>query len=187
MLCPNCKKEIENGSTFCEYCGKQVNNSANSQNAQNSTTPKRNRTWILWSIISILAIFTCILGFLFFEVNHECNIYADQLNRLQEAVRLVYNPHDAIWIDDVRIDKTNNALYIEIINLDQHIAGRNFTINIFTSSEQQIYSNRVFFSFPVGWSLQSVDDIHLPQGVYRIDILDEHNDRFFLKTVHIDI
>lgn len=25
MKCPNCKNEIENDSTFCEYCGARVN------------------------------------------------------------------------------------------------------------------------------------------------------------------
>ena len=27
MKCPNCKKEIENGSTFCEYCGARIKKS----------------------------------------------------------------------------------------------------------------------------------------------------------------
>ncbi len=27
MLCPNCKKEIENGSVFCEHCGTRVKKS----------------------------------------------------------------------------------------------------------------------------------------------------------------
>ena len=27
MLCPNCKKEIENGSKFCEHCGARVKKS----------------------------------------------------------------------------------------------------------------------------------------------------------------
>ena len=27
MLCPNCKKEIENDSTFCEHCGTRIKKS----------------------------------------------------------------------------------------------------------------------------------------------------------------
>ena len=27
MLCPNCKKEIENDAVFCEYCGTRVKKS----------------------------------------------------------------------------------------------------------------------------------------------------------------
>ena len=27
MLCPNCKKEIENGSAFCEHCGARIKKS----------------------------------------------------------------------------------------------------------------------------------------------------------------
>lgn len=48
MLCPNCKKEIENGSAFCEHCGARV---------------KKNKKglWITLSII-FMAIFVAIIA-----------------------------------------------------------------------------------------------------------------------------
>ncbi len=38
MLCPNCKKEIENGSKFCEHCGARV---------------KKSKKW-LWITLSVI-------------------------------------------------------------------------------------------------------------------------------------
>ena len=48
MLCPNCKKDIENGSTFCEHCGTRVKKS-------------KKGLWITLSII-FMAIFVAIIA-----------------------------------------------------------------------------------------------------------------------------
>ncbi len=48
MLCPNCKKEIENDSTFCEHCGARIKKS-------------KKGLWITLSII-FMAIFVAIIA-----------------------------------------------------------------------------------------------------------------------------
>ncbi len=45
MLCPNCKKEIENGSKFCEHCGARV---------------KKSKKW-LWITVGCLAIVSAVI------------------------------------------------------------------------------------------------------------------------------
>ena len=47
MLCPNCKKEIENGSKFCEHCGARIKKS-------------KKGLWIMLSVIFV-AIITAIV------------------------------------------------------------------------------------------------------------------------------
>ena len=39
MLCPNCKKEIENGSAFCEHCGTRIGNDKQ----------------VLWKILAVIS------------------------------------------------------------------------------------------------------------------------------------
>lgn len=48
MLCPNCKKEIENGSAFCEYCGTRIKKSKKS-------------LWITLSVIFMAAVVTIVV------------------------------------------------------------------------------------------------------------------------------
>lgn len=60
MLCPNCKKEIENGSAFCEHCGARIKKS-------------KKGLWITLSII-FMAIFVAIIAT--FIVNlYQINLY----------------------------------------------------------------------------------------------------------------
>ena len=39
MLCPNCKKEIENDSKFCEHCGTRIGNDKQ----------------VLWKILAVIS------------------------------------------------------------------------------------------------------------------------------------
>ncbi len=48
MLCPNCKKEIENGSTFCEHCGTRVKKS-------------KKGLWITLSVIIVAVVTTIVV------------------------------------------------------------------------------------------------------------------------------
>lgn len=48
MKCPNCKKEIENGSAFCEHCGTRVQKS-------------KKGLWITWSVIVVALIVTIVV------------------------------------------------------------------------------------------------------------------------------
>ena len=48
MLCPNCKKEIENGSAFCEHCGACIKKS-------------KKGLWIMLSVIFIAAVVTIVV------------------------------------------------------------------------------------------------------------------------------
>lgn len=48
MKCPNCKKEIENGSAFCEHCGTRVKKS-------------KKGLWITWSVIVVALIATIVV------------------------------------------------------------------------------------------------------------------------------
>ena len=48
MLCPNCKKEIENGSKFCEHCGARVKKS-------------KKGLWITLSVIFMAVIATIVV------------------------------------------------------------------------------------------------------------------------------
>ena len=48
MKCPNCKKEIETGSAFCEHCGTRVKKS-------------KKGLWITWSVIVVALIATIVV------------------------------------------------------------------------------------------------------------------------------
>ena len=48
MLCPNCKKEIENGSAFCEHCGTRVKES-------------KKGLWITLSVVFVAIIATIVV------------------------------------------------------------------------------------------------------------------------------
>lgn len=48
MKCPNCKKEIENGSTFCEHCGTRVKKS-------------KKGLWITLSVIIVAVVTTIVV------------------------------------------------------------------------------------------------------------------------------
>ena len=48
MLCPNCKKEIENGSKFCEHCGARVKKS-------------KKGLWITLSVIIVAVVTTIVV------------------------------------------------------------------------------------------------------------------------------
>ena len=48
MLCPNCKKEIENGSTFCEHCGTRIKKS-------------KKGLWITLSVVFVAIIATIVV------------------------------------------------------------------------------------------------------------------------------
>jgi predicted Holliday junction resolvase-like endonuclease len=48
MICPNCKKEIENGSAFCEHCGACIKKS-------------KKGLWIMLSVIFIAAVVTIVV------------------------------------------------------------------------------------------------------------------------------
>lgn len=64
MICPNCKKEIENGSTFCEHCGTRVKKSKKG----------------LW--ITLLIVFVLIAGVvLLFTQNKQSTVYEFPQNK----------------------------------------------------------------------------------------------------------
>ena len=48
MLCPNCKKEIENGSAFCEHCGARIKKS-------------KKGLWITLSVIIVAVVTTIVV------------------------------------------------------------------------------------------------------------------------------
>jgi hypothetical protein len=48
MLCPNCKKEIENGSAFCEHCGTRIKKS-------------KKGLWITLSVVFVAIIATIVV------------------------------------------------------------------------------------------------------------------------------
>ncbi|MBQ8210719.1 MAG: DUF2116 family Zn-ribbon domain-containing protein [Clostridia bacterium] len=58
MLCPNCKKEIPDGTQFCSECGASVNASVKKQ--KNPVTKK----WWFWVIIVVvvIALFSAVSG-----------------------------------------------------------------------------------------------------------------------------
>ena len=79
MLCPNCKKEIENDSTFCEYCGARIN-----QAPVNNTTVNAEESK-LGCGLSFLSFLIPLVGFaLYFK-------YKDtEIEKARQAARLAW-------------------------------------------------------------------------------------------------
>ena len=67
MKCPNCKKEIENGSAFCEHCGARV---------------KKSKKW-LWITLSVI-LMSVIATIVFITIQEQM---AAELARQREARR----------------------------------------------------------------------------------------------------
>lgn len=169
MLCPNCKKEIENGSTFCEYCGKQVNNSANLQNAQNSTTPKRNRTWILWVIISILTISTGCLGYMYYEADSRAWGWSHNFYKLRDGIKMIVsNPLQIKYIEI----KYKNQLRIGYIFVGNVSDRQEVQICIYNSNGTLIMNRTDWFYADVGYNftyLSTTDNLHSGR-TYKVEI-----------------
>lgn len=72
MKCPNCKKEIENGSTFCEHCGTRVKKS-------------KKGLWITWSVIVVALIATIVVTTI---QKQQEQIAREQYRALQEQSEL---------------------------------------------------------------------------------------------------
>lgn len=90
MKCPNCKKEIENGSTFCEYCGARVKNS----------------TIGLWIILSVIfvAIITAIVVTTILEQQRVIEAERKARKTVEHKVELVHQnyvdlslPSGTLW------------------------------------------------------------------------------------------
>ena len=169
MKCPNCQKEIENGSMFCEYCGKQVNNRANSQNAQNSTTPKRNRTWILWVIISILTISTGCLGYMYYEADSRAWSWSHSFCKLRDGIDMIVS--EPLLIKDIEF-KYHNQLYIDYIYLDGLIDRQEVQIYIYNSNGTLVMNKTDWFYSHVGYNssyLTTTDQIRSGR-TYKVEI-----------------
>lgn len=90
MKCPNCKKEIENGSTFCEHCGTRVKNS----------------TIGLWIILSVIfvAIITAIVVTTILEQQRVIEAERKARKTVEHKVELVHQgyvdlslPSGTLW------------------------------------------------------------------------------------------
>lgn len=63
MICPNCGKEIDENSVYCEYCGKNINdiNNYHPSNNETETTSvnptKKVKLVLMWIMIIIALIF----------------------------------------------------------------------------------------------------------------------------------
>ena len=169
MKCPNCKKEIENGSTFCEYCGKQVNNYANSQSVQNSTTPKRNRTWILWGIISILAISTSCLGYMYYEADSRAGRWSHYFYKLRDGIKMIVS--ETLLIKNVEI-KNQDQLYIDYIFVEDAIDRQTVQIFMYDNNGNLIMNKTDDFYAIAGYNstnLTTAGGIR-PGRTYKVEI-----------------
>lgn len=169
MKCPNCKQEIENGSVFCEYCGKQVNNYANSQSVQHSTTPKRNRTWILWGIISILAISTGCLGYMYYEADSRAGTWSHWFYKLRDGIKMIVS--EPLLIKNVEI-KNQNQLYLDYIFVDNTIDREVVQIYIYNSNGTCIVNKTDYFYAHAGYNssyLTIADEIRSGR-TYKVEI-----------------
>lgn len=90
MKCPNCKKDIENGSTFCEHCGTRVKNS----------------TIGLWIILSVIfvAIITAIVVTTILEQQRVIEAERKARKTVEHKVELVHQgyvdlslPSGTLW------------------------------------------------------------------------------------------
>ena len=168
MKCPNCQKEIENGSTFCEYCGKQVNNRANSQNAQNSTTPKRNRTWILWVIISILTISTGCLGYMYYEADSRAWGWSHNFYKLRDGIEMIVS--EPLLIKNIKVK--HQTLLLDYIFVGDVMDREVVQIYIYDSSGTLIVNKTDYFYANVGYNssyLTTTDQIRSGR-TYKVEI-----------------
>lgn len=80
MKCPNCQKEIENDSVFCEYCGTRVN-----QLPVNNTPTVNDEDSKLGCWLSVLSFLIPLVGFvLYFK-------YKDtEIEKARQAARLAW-------------------------------------------------------------------------------------------------
>ena len=79
MKCPNCQKEIENGSVFCEYCGTRINQAPVNNTTVNAEDSK------LGCGLSFLSFLIPLVGFaLYFK-------YKDtEIEKARQAARLAW-------------------------------------------------------------------------------------------------
>jgi len=71
MICPNCKKEIQDGSKFCVYCGSTIENTKPINNAKVAVKPVKkgdHKILVLLSYLFISLAFLFIIGSIVFNI-----------------------------------------------------------------------------------------------------------------------
>lgn len=81
MLCPNCKKEIENGSAFCEYCGTRIKKSKKS-------------LWITLSVIFMAAVVTIVVITVQEQMTIDRNRVEQHQLELEQQLQAERNAHE---------------------------------------------------------------------------------------------
>ena len=81
MLCPNCKKEIENGSKFCEYCGARVKKS-------------KKGLWITLSVIFMAVIATIVVITVQEQMTIDRNRVEQHQLELEQQLQAERNAHE---------------------------------------------------------------------------------------------
>lgn len=71
MICPNCKKEIQNGSKFCVYCGSTLETTKPIENVKVTVKPNKkgdHKILVLLSYLFISLAFLFIIGSIVFNI-----------------------------------------------------------------------------------------------------------------------
>ena len=117
MICNRCGREISNVSTFCPFCGNQIN-IVNSQNNQNSFKEKKKKNILLSKkqqiiIFSLLGVITLLLGALLILPNNDTRTVMLYIvgSDLETDNGIVTADLDAIDPSKIDLDKTNILLY----------------------------------------------------------------------------
>jgi DNA-directed RNA polymerase subunit RPC12/RpoP len=82
MICPKCKKVIDNDSLFCEYCGEKII----SKESSNETNAPKNKKG-LWITLVLLALVILVGGGLYMYKVHQEGLRVERL-RLEEEIGL---------------------------------------------------------------------------------------------------
>lgn len=127
-ICPHCKKEIDDESVFCTFCGKEVTGALTKEDTQTQSVQSKSEPIVIRKsgakkAIVILAVISAILALsligtiIYYE--HECNIiiarYFDQREKkvqaeqeLQTAKAELKKKNDTISAQDKEIEKLKN-------------------------------------------------------------------------------
>lgn len=125
MVCPKCQKEVQDGSSFCNYCGTRiepVNNEAVTNRTSNASENESKNKLKGIVIISLLIVIVALLALKAFNVNIDVNKmkYGEKYkiyDIAQESVKeYLTSPASAkfpnIDSDDVTINGTGDSYFV---------------------------------------------------------------------------
>ncbi len=112
MICPNCKNTLNEGMTFCTYCGINLGNALNQMSQQtlntNHSNKKNNQVFIALAVVIVLVILGVVVANIFVKknVHTENNVEittGDITGKVDKNTNLTYDASGSflMYIEDI--------------------------------------------------------------------------------------